>query len=522
MSSQSYLFNPTERTLAAAGDGFSAPRLTTADRLALSLGVNGKGMMVYDTTLTTLCLWNGAAWEFINDNSSAIVSVKDYGAKGDGVTDDTAAIQAAINSFGAANTATGGTVFFPVGVYKITSSLLLNYGTSLLGGGGLSVKIVANGNFEAIRWSTQIPSYSRQISIDGFWISGAGKLSGFANNSAIRIDHPWGIDGLSLKNLWIDGFAAYGIQTDQLGNYLIKNCFQFSHWDSIQIQDCGVGILMGVGFCGESVFSNIWTLNCTTYGIQFSVGPVAGSQGLHWDTVGCGGCPTGIYFGAANAGAITFTNGHFENSSSYGVRINNVGATGLMFTNCRYVGSPVGIQCNAGGNITLNGGAFESAGGAGDTYITTSALSNFQINLVGEFSKSGGTPTNEIVATDIASFRGGIVRKSSTAGTISGWYDNKLRVQARGFMSETATVGINNFCGEAAIGNGATFVDITLPRSETDNAYYVYAQISIIGNFGAVWQAAHTVGNITTTGFRVNFSSAAPSAGFTLRWLIAR
>ena len=62
MSSQSYLFNPTERTLAAAGDGFSAPRLTTADRLALSLGVNGKGMMVYDTTISTLLWWDGTAW----------------------------------------------------------------------------------------------------------------------------------------------------------------------------------------------------------------------------------------------------------------------------------------------------------------------------------------------------------------------------------------------------------------------------------------------------------------------------
>jgi hypothetical protein len=62
MSSQSYIFNPTERTSAAAGDGFSAPRLTTTDRLALTLGVNGKGMMVYDTTLLTLYLWNGTAW----------------------------------------------------------------------------------------------------------------------------------------------------------------------------------------------------------------------------------------------------------------------------------------------------------------------------------------------------------------------------------------------------------------------------------------------------------------------------
>ena len=125
MSSQSYIFNPTDRTLAAAGDGFSAPRLTTTDRLALSLGVNGKGMMVYDTTLTTLCLWNGTAWEFITDNSNGFVSVKDYGAKGDGVTDDTAAIQAAINA--------AKSVYFPAGNYIITSPIYMT-GDGFTGG----------------------------------------------------------------------------------------------------------------------------------------------------------------------------------------------------------------------------------------------------------------------------------------------------------------------------------------------------------------------------------------------------
>ena len=62
MSSQSYLFNPTERTLAAAGDGFAPPRLTTVGRLALTLGTSDAGMIVYDTTLGTPFWWNGIAW----------------------------------------------------------------------------------------------------------------------------------------------------------------------------------------------------------------------------------------------------------------------------------------------------------------------------------------------------------------------------------------------------------------------------------------------------------------------------
>ena len=113
MSSQSYIFNPTERTLAAAGDGFSCPRLTTAGRTALALTAGDKGMMVYDTTLTDLCIWNGSAWEFVNDNSNGIPSVKDYGAIGDGVTNDRAAIQAAFNA--------NKQVYFPSGTYFVGS-----------------------------------------------------------------------------------------------------------------------------------------------------------------------------------------------------------------------------------------------------------------------------------------------------------------------------------------------------------------------------------------------------------------
>jgi hypothetical protein len=50
------------------------------------------------------------------------VSIKDFGAVGDGTANDTAAIQAAINAV----SVSGGTLFFPVGVYKCTSEVTLS------------------------------------------------------------------------------------------------------------------------------------------------------------------------------------------------------------------------------------------------------------------------------------------------------------------------------------------------------------------------------------------------------------
>jgi hypothetical protein len=55
------------------------------------------------------------------------VSVKDFGAVGDGVTDDTAAIQ---NAIAAVNTAGGGTIWFPTGVYATLTGITIGNGTN--------------------------------------------------------------------------------------------------------------------------------------------------------------------------------------------------------------------------------------------------------------------------------------------------------------------------------------------------------------------------------------------------------
>jgi hypothetical protein len=51
-----------QNVLAAQADGWVLPRLSTTQRLALSLTTSDAGLQVYDFTTSTLFLWNGTAW----------------------------------------------------------------------------------------------------------------------------------------------------------------------------------------------------------------------------------------------------------------------------------------------------------------------------------------------------------------------------------------------------------------------------------------------------------------------------
>src|SRR4051812_40352213 len=58
-------------------------------------------------------------------------TIRDYGAVGDGVADDRAAIQRAIDA-----TPIGGTLYFPAGTYRVADTLLLRSDRSYVGQSG--------------------------------------------------------------------------------------------------------------------------------------------------------------------------------------------------------------------------------------------------------------------------------------------------------------------------------------------------------------------------------------------------
>lgn len=86
----------------------------------------------------------GAVTRFVQDKLRERVSVKDFGAKGDGVTNDTAAIQAALTYCYSVNK----DLFLPSGNYLI-SAQLLNKGVSMIGEGRLYSQILLATSFPA-------------------------------------------------------------------------------------------------------------------------------------------------------------------------------------------------------------------------------------------------------------------------------------------------------------------------------------------------------------------------------------
>jgi len=102
-----------------------------ATNLALSLGGTDGA---YKSSAT------GAAARSLQSKLTEFVSVKDFGAKGDGITDDTGAIVSALTAVPSG----GGNVLFPAGTYLISQSIAIPQSNILLQGSGPTGSVIQN------------------------------------------------------------------------------------------------------------------------------------------------------------------------------------------------------------------------------------------------------------------------------------------------------------------------------------------------------------------------------------------
>src|SRR6478609_2762328 len=130
---------------------------------------------------------------------AGFITPQDYGATGNGTTDDTAAIQAALNAV----SANGSTVFFPPGTYKITSALTATVNGTQIVGNGWGSQILYDGSVVttgAVKASGNIRLFIRDIRISQSNASHLGTAMDLSqcNNSVF-------------ERLLIDGGGAGGV-----------------------------------------------------------------------------------------------------------------------------------------------------------------------------------------------------------------------------------------------------------------------------------------------------------------------
>lgn len=182
-------------------------------------------------------------------------NVKDFGAKGDGIADDTVAINAAIGSLAS------GHVQFPPGTYKITSTLIVGNGSTTQASTRWGIKLVGTG----------APPLPAEM-FAGFPSSGGTKLL-WAGGAANMISIAGPLNGWGISDMYLDGAgtAIYGVLVTSASFGACQN-LTFTNFTSSAIMETTLSTY--VGFALANSMHNSWT------NIAIAVPAVAGAKAI--------------------------------------------------------------------------------------------------------------------------------------------------------------------------------------------------------------------------------------------------
>lgn len=237
------------------------------------------------------------------------VSVLDFGADPTGVADSTAAIQAAINQI---KTQGGGSVVFPYGNYKVTST----------------VSIAGNFGFAGIQL-----------------IGNNSQITSTANSAAFLIDAHAGGGGASAPeyriNAVVNGFYFYGPGVAQTNSSAIRIYLSAN----VLVQNCSIrNFAKGLDGFGVliSKFENLnLSENGTAIFIRYITSPVpAGANDNHFVSCRVWNNTKAVYYEQGSGGTVTFDYCEIEG--------NNLASTGIND------GVSV-IEFYVAGKVTFNG-----------------------------------------------------------------------------------------------------------------------------------------------------------------------
>jgi uncharacterized protein YjbI with pentapeptide repeats len=327
------------------------------------------------------------------------VSVKDFGAVGDGVTDDTAAIQAAIDYADATAISGVGTsgVVFPAGVYKVTTGLTLNRNSQLIGVGWPEIKAFHDGDvitvigipsalifpknqqtFLNLRFTTNVGNTPASIIRLG---TDSGLTPTFINSSLETKISNCQFDECTATYV-IDNNRGYGLT---ISNCLFKN---FTATAALKLRQ--VNSEIPYWSYATAIYSTEFT-NITAKAIEADAGDLSMFNCI---IQGCSVGGVNVGANVANTGSqpVNFYGCYFEGNTNYHVKVDNgrvtanfsgckfvkassafnhitfVDATQVIFTSCS---SPNNAPTISGGNVSFNGCNYmQQNTGAVNSYVT--------------------------------------------------------------------------------------------------------------------------------------------------------
>ena len=414
------------------------------------------------------------------------VSVKDYGATGDGVTDDTAAIQLALDS--------SRVVHFPPGDYRVSTTLLIPSNTTITGSGYRS-RVFAPSTFAPINlpWAggflpvlfgnsgIATSSPNTHIEISGLYMDSSAYTGGMHNVHFRNTQH------CHTHHCTFSGGSDATAHT-LCTNFMVTNNFAFGQGNCCydQWEGCNHGLVAdnvgyvtfgyGMLLTGDTSLNTTMTSTNVSFIGNIIIGPNNGSGSV------------GVWLQSGSNLA----------SNCYNCRVEG-----------NYVqGFQVGYRATGGGNHTISGNHASNCPAGG---IILSA------EVIGNYAQNCAVSANILINCGNAASAPILVQQGSSNNSITGNITGATTSTYAAIL-DAGTVG-NVLSGNAFVAGSSGYVSNASSTNNASNTQTGYSgqgtfTASITSSGGGVPIHGSQLGSYNVTGNMVHFTLRVSISGF--------